>query len=246
MAAPARNHRGLPFEARVGSAVSLHSNYVRGSFAFARSLEILWVLRPRFNRRGHLVHRYYQKVSCLRYSYWWFDYLGPRRLRSCFWFLFSSSSRTRSTSCSAIRTWSPYHGEGKVTLWFLLKKQTEGVRVIGSFDLAAFMSRSFNCPSETRSRNAITRVTSVLSFSRSHPTSYGSAKKRERPCASLIFLVKSSFGSRQKQEMDQTKKGGDWSNGLCHPNQEREVASVPSQAPTMSWSHWFTLFSLVV
>lgn len=50
-----------------------------------------------------------------------------------------------------------------VTLWFLLKKQTEGVRVIGSFDLAAFMSRSFNCPSETRSRNAITRVTSFLS-----------------------------------------------------------------------------------
>lgn len=49
--------------------VSPHSNYVRGSFAFARSREILRVLRPRFHRRGRLVHRYYQKVSCLRYSY---------------------------------------------------------------------------------------------------------------------------------------------------------------------------------
>uniref|UniRef100_A0A2N9EGN9 CCHC-type domain-containing protein n=2 Tax=Fagus sylvatica TaxID=28930 RepID=A0A2N9EGN9_FAGSY len=49
--------------------VSPHSNYVRRSFAFARSREILRVLRPRFHRRGHLVHRYYQKVSCLRYSY---------------------------------------------------------------------------------------------------------------------------------------------------------------------------------
>lgn len=70
-AAPARNRRGPSCEARVGSgsAVSLHSNYVRGSFAFARSREILRVLRPRFYRRGHLVHRYYQKVSCLRYCY---------------------------------------------------------------------------------------------------------------------------------------------------------------------------------
>ena len=32
----------------------------------------------------------------------------------------------------------------------------------------------------------------VLSFSRSHPARYGSAKKGERPRASLIFLVKSS------------------------------------------------------
>lgn len=32
----------------------------------------------------------------------------------------------------------------------------------------------------------------VLSFSRSHPARFGSAKKRERPCASLILLVKSS------------------------------------------------------
>ena len=30
----------------------------------------------------------------------------------------------------------------------------------------------------------------VLSLSRSHPARYGSAKKRERPCASLILLVK--------------------------------------------------------
>ncbi|XP_057798071.1 uncharacterized protein LOC131014194 isoform X3 [Salvia miltiorrhiza] len=39
------------------STGKLHSNYVRGSFAFARSGEILQVLRPRFHRRGHLVHR---------------------------------------------------------------------------------------------------------------------------------------------------------------------------------------------
>ncbi|XP_057803686.1 uncharacterized protein LOC131019016 [Salvia miltiorrhiza] len=39
------------------STGKLHSNYVRGSFAFARSREILQVLRPRFHRRGHLVHR---------------------------------------------------------------------------------------------------------------------------------------------------------------------------------------------
>ncbi|KAF1001712.1 hypothetical protein AG4045_009864 [Apium graveolens] len=69
MAAPARNHKGSPREARVGSAVSLHSNYVRGSFVFARSREILQVLHPRFHHHGHLVHRYYQKVSCLRYFY---------------------------------------------------------------------------------------------------------------------------------------------------------------------------------
>lgn len=35
--------------------VSPHSNYVRGSFAFARSREILRVLRPRFHRRGHAI-----------------------------------------------------------------------------------------------------------------------------------------------------------------------------------------------
>ncbi|CAN4081406.1 unnamed protein product [Withania somnifera] len=52
MAAPARNHGGPPREARVGSAVGLHSNYVRGSFAFAASREILQVLRPAFHRRG--------------------------------------------------------------------------------------------------------------------------------------------------------------------------------------------------
>lgn len=57
--------QGPPCEARVGSAVSHHSNYVRGSFAFARSREILRVLRPRFNRRGHLVHRYYPKSLML-------------------------------------------------------------------------------------------------------------------------------------------------------------------------------------
>ncbi|GFP92004.1 hypothetical protein PHJA_001344500 [Phtheirospermum japonicum] len=58
MVAPACNNRGLPCEARVGLAVSLYSNYVRGSFAFARSREILKVLRPRFHHRSHLVHWY--------------------------------------------------------------------------------------------------------------------------------------------------------------------------------------------
>lgn len=31
----------------------------------------------------------------------------------------------------------PYHGEGKITLWFLLKKWTERVRIIGSSDPAS-------------------------------------------------------------------------------------------------------------
>lgn len=39
------------------------------------------------------------------------------------------------------------------------------------------------------------------------PTQDGLAKKSERPCASLIFLVKSSFGFLKTKEMDQ-KKGG--------------------------------------
>ncbi|KAG6466688.1 hypothetical protein ZIOFF_060318 [Zingiber officinale] len=56
---PARTHP--PILAR------LFAPDVRGSFAFAGSIEILRVLRPRFPRRGHLVHRYYQRVSCLRY-----------------------------------------------------------------------------------------------------------------------------------------------------------------------------------
>lgn len=154
-----------------------NSNYVSGSFA--KSLEILRVLRHRFHRRGHLVHRYYQKVSCLRYSYWWFHYLGPRRPRSCFWFLFPSEYWWSISPCSAIRTWSQYHGEGKVTLWFLLKKETERVRVIGSSNPAAFMSSSFNCFSETRSSLRVSDLhgcpPSFLS-SRSHP----SVKKRER------------------------------------------------------------------
>ena len=45
----------------------------------------------------------------------------------------------------------------------------------------------------------------VLSFSRSYPARYGSAKKRERSCASLILLVKSS--SLKTKEMDK-KRGG--------------------------------------
>lgn len=114
-----------------------------------------------------------------------------------------------NSSCSAIRTWSPYHGEGKVTLFFLLKKLTERVRVIGSSDPAAFMSRSFNCASETRSRSAMHgRPPSFLSFSRSHPGPSGVIKK--------------------------WIKKGDFRYGLCHPLLMREVASVPSQAPTMS------------
>lgn len=49
----------------------------------------------------------------------------------------------------------------------MLKKRTERVRVIGSSDPAAFMSRSFNCPSETRSISAMHGR--PPSFSRSHP-----------------------------------------------------------------------------
>lgn len=48
----------------------------------------------------------------------------------------------------------------------------------------------------------------VLSCSRSHPARYGSAKKRERPCASLIFLVKSSFGSLKTKLKKWIKKRG--------------------------------------
>lgn len=73
----------------------------------------------------------------------------------------------------------------------------------------------------------------VLSFYQSHPARYGSAKKGKRLARALfISLVKSSFGSLKTKKME--KKGGDLCNGLCHPNQLREVASVPSQAPTMS------------
>lgn len=47
----------------------------------------------------------------------------------------------------------------KITLRYylllLLKKLAERVRVIGSSDPAAFMSHSFNCPSETRSKSAM-------------------------------------------------------------------------------------------
>nr|QGW48624.1 hypothetical protein [Raphanus sativus] len=58
-----------------------------------------------------------------------------------------------------------------------------------------------------------------------------SKKKKLAPLREPL-LVKSSFGSLKTQKMNQKK--GDLCNGLCHPNQLREVASVPSQAPTMS------------
>jgi hypothetical protein len=125
-----------------------------GIFRFCQIYEILRVLRPRLPRRGHLVHRYYQKISCLRYFYLYIskipDHKDPSRASG-----FHSHHHEGNSSCSAIRTRSPYHGEGKVTLLFLLKKLTERVRVIGSSDPAAFMNYSFNCPSETRSLSAM-------------------------------------------------------------------------------------------
>ena len=67
----------------------------------------------------------------------------------------------------------------------------------------------------------------VLSFSRSYPARYGSAKKRERSCASLIFLVKSS--SLKTKEMD--KKRGtsatgyatQTKNGKSHPSHRKHL-----------------------
>jgi hypothetical protein len=145
-------HSGPPCGARVSSAVR---PLREGIFRFCQIYEILRVLRPRFPRRGHLVHRYYQKISCLRYFYLYIsmipDHEDPGRASG----FHSHHHLEGNSSCSAIRTRSPYHGEGKVTLLFLLKKLTERVRVIGSSDPAAFMSRSFNCPSETRSRSAM-------------------------------------------------------------------------------------------
>ena len=175
MAAPARNHRGPPCESRVGSAVSLHSNYVRGSFAFARSREILQVLRPRFHRRGHLVHRYYQKVSCLRYSCWWFYYLGPRRPQSCFCFPFPSSYWWKISSCSAIRTWSPYHGEGKAVI---LAQKTDRTRSSYWLVRPGSIHESLvqlSLGDTVEKYHAW--LPPVLSFSRSHPARVGSAKK---------------------------------------------------------------------
>ncbi|KAH0446318.1 hypothetical protein IEQ34_024841 [Dendrobium chrysotoxum] len=65
---------------------------------------------------GHLVHRYYQKVSCLRncdlYRSLISDHEDPGRASG----FHSHHHLEGNSSCSAIRTWSPYHGEGKVTL----------------------------------------------------------------------------------------------------------------------------------
>jgi hypothetical protein len=164
LAAP---HSGPPCGARVSSAVR---PLREGIFRFCQIYEILRVLRPRFPRRGHLVHRYYQKISCLRYFYLYIsmipDHEDPGRASG----FHSHHPLEGNSSCSAIRTRSPYHGEGKVTLLFLLKKLTERVRVIGSSDPAAFMSRSFNCPSETRSRSAMHgRPPSFLSLGPTRP-----------------------------------------------------------------------------
>jgi hypothetical protein len=54
----------------------------------------------------------------------------------------------------------------------------------------------------------------VLSFYRSHPARYGSAKKGKRLARALfISLVKSSFGSLKTKEMD--KKGGTSATGYA-------------------------------
>lgn len=88
----------------------------------------------------------------------------------------------------------------------MLKKQTERVRVIGSSDPAAFMSRSFNCPSETRSKSTMHGC--PPSFLSLGPTQQDTAQPK-RPLREPYFisLVKSSFGSLKTKEMDQ-KKGG--------------------------------------
>lgn len=88
----------------------------RGPFAFARSIEILRVLRPRFPRRGHLVHRYYQKVSCFCYCDLYISLISDHEDPSRASGFHSHHHIEGNSSCSAIRTWSPYHGEGKVTL----------------------------------------------------------------------------------------------------------------------------------
>ncbi|KAA0031867.1 hypothetical protein E5676_scaffold994G00280 [Cucumis melo var. makuwa] len=44
-----------------------------------RMIEVPQKERPRFHRWGHLIHRYYQKVSCLPDSYWLLIILDPGR-----------------------------------------------------------------------------------------------------------------------------------------------------------------------
>ena len=87
----------------------------------------------------------------------------------------------------------------------MLKKQTERVRVIGSSNPAAFMSRSFNCPSETRSRSTMHGC--PPSFLYLGPTQQDTAQPKNVSAparASLILKVKLWL---QTKEMDQ-KKGG--------------------------------------
>lgn len=82
---------------RVGSAVSppFELRYVMGSFAFARSREILRVLRPRFHRNIKAIwftgttkksHAY---VTTFTEGFLILDHEDPGR--SCFWFPFPSS-----------------------------------------------------------------------------------------------------------------------------------------------------------
>ena len=95
--------------------VSPHSNYVRRSFAFARSIEILRVLRPRFPRpsgspvlpKSLMLTLLLLNVSIIS------DHEDPSRASG---FHSHHHIEVGNSSCSAIRTWSPYHGEGKVTL----------------------------------------------------------------------------------------------------------------------------------
>ena len=87
----------------------------------------------------------------------------------------------------------------------MLKKLTEHVRVIGSSDPAAFMSRSFNCPSETRSRSTMHGCPPF--FLSLGPTQQDTAQPKNVSAparASLILKVKLWL---QTKEMDQ-KKGG--------------------------------------
>ena len=91
------------------------------------------------------------------------------------------------SSCSAIRTWSPYHGEGNAVI---LAQKTDRTR--SSYRLVRPGS-IHESPVQLSLGDRVEKyhawLPSVLSFSRSHQR-YGSAKKG--PCASLILLVKSS------------------------------------------------------
>jgi len=189
-AAPARNRRGPSCEARVGSgsAVSLHSNYVRG-LSLLPDLEryyessvpdsiaaAIW-----FTGTTKKSHAYVTVIDC-------FIILDHEDSGRASGFYSHHHIDVHQSSCSAIRTWSPYHGEGNAVI---LAQKTDRTR--SSYRLVRPGS-IHESPVQLSLGDRVEKyhawLPSVLSFSRSHPTRYGSAKKG--PCASLILLVKSS------------------------------------------------------